>query len=225
MNEPEDFLSRWSRRKREVAGEAAENNTSGTESEVRDLAAENRIEPALVKDEAAETGEPAFDISKLPSIEEITADTDIRPFLAAGVPAHLTQAALRKLWVTDPKIRDFIEIAENQWDFTTGNIPGFDYSLPENAKELVAQIFSKVQEVAEKAGGAESESDAQPEAPARPVEAIRADLTSRTDAPVQQFEERRDNSAQLSGAEQQSDDAADELALPLPRKHGSALPT
>jgi hypothetical protein len=67
----------------------------------------------------------------LPSIESITAETDIRAFLAPGVPPALTQAALRRAWVVDPKIRDFIEIAENQWDFTvTGGAPGFDLSAP-----------------------------------------------------------------------------------------------
>jgi hypothetical protein len=30
----------------------------------------------------------------------------------------MTVAALRRAWVSDPVIRDFIGIAENQWDFT-----------------------------------------------------------------------------------------------------------
>src|SRR5207253_3315872 len=35
-------------------------------------------------------------------------------------------AALRRAWVSDPVIRDFIGIAENQWDFTNPTtIPGF----------------------------------------------------------------------------------------------------
>jgi hypothetical protein len=42
------------------------------------------------------------------------------------VPAELTVAALRRAWVSDPVIRDFIGIAENQWDFTNPTtIPGF----------------------------------------------------------------------------------------------------
>jgi hypothetical protein len=42
------------------------------------------------------------------------------------VPAKLTEAALRRVWVSDPAIRDFIGIAENQWDFTDPTtIPGF----------------------------------------------------------------------------------------------------
>ncbi len=42
------------------------------------------------------------------------------------MPAELTRAALRRAWVSDPAIRDFIGIAENQWDFNDPTaIPGF----------------------------------------------------------------------------------------------------
>jgi len=62
----------------------------------------------------------------LPSIDVIDADTDIIAFLQSGVPAELTRAALRRAWTSDPAIRDFIGIAENQWDFNDPNgIPGF----------------------------------------------------------------------------------------------------
>ena len=68
----------------------------------------------------------AFDPASLPPVESISGSTDIRSFLLPGVPAALTQAALRRAWTTDPAIRDFIGIADNQLDFTdpTG-IPGF----------------------------------------------------------------------------------------------------
>ena len=43
------------------------------------------------------------------------------------MPAELTTAALRRARTIDPAIRDFIEIAENQWDFTDPTrIPGFE---------------------------------------------------------------------------------------------------
>jgi len=53
---------------------------------------------------------------ELPSVDTITVDTDIRAFLKSRVPAELTRAALRRAWSSDPAIRDFIGIAENQWD-------------------------------------------------------------------------------------------------------------
>jgi hypothetical protein len=58
-----------------------------------------------------------FDAAKLPPIESIGAGSDIRPFLASGVPADLTREALRRAWSTDPAIRDFIGLSENSWDF------------------------------------------------------------------------------------------------------------
>src|ERR1700756_5749582 len=55
-----------------------------------------------------------FDPASLPSIDSIVADTDIVGFLQSGVPAELTRAALRQAWLTDPAIRDFIGVADNQ---------------------------------------------------------------------------------------------------------------
>jgi hypothetical protein len=60
---------------------------------------------------------PAFDPTSLPTIESIVADSDIRQFLQAQVPEDLTRAALRSAWAADPAIRDFVGIAESQWDF------------------------------------------------------------------------------------------------------------
>ena len=63
----------------------------------------------------------------LPPIESIDAGTDVSAFLRPGVPAELTQAALRRAWVTDPAIRDFVGLAENAWDFNApGGVPGFE---------------------------------------------------------------------------------------------------
>jgi len=62
----------------------------------------------------------------LPPLQSITAGTDIRSFLDSNVPPELTKAALRRAWATDPAIRDFIGIAENQWDFNDPTaMPGF----------------------------------------------------------------------------------------------------
>jgi hypothetical protein len=90
MSGSEDFLARWLRLK--------------SESE--------RALPA-----ADVSAAPAFDPTSLPTIESIVADSDIRQFLQAQVPEELTRAALRRAWTADPAIRDFVGIAENQWDF------------------------------------------------------------------------------------------------------------
>ena len=70
--------------------------------------------------------ESSFTVANLPPIESIGAGSDIRPFLAPGVPADLTRAALRRAWSTDPAIRDFIGLSENSGDFNAqGGVPGF----------------------------------------------------------------------------------------------------
>jgi Protein of unknown function (DUF3306) len=111
MSDPENFLVRWSRLKRAAALE--ENGVD-----------EDAPDEALQK--AAELPAPAFDPASLPAIDLIDAATDIRPFLEAGVPEELRRAALRSTWSADPAIRDFVGIAESQWDFNDpATIPGF----------------------------------------------------------------------------------------------------
>lgn len=149
MNDREGFISRWARRKRaaakgeERARERADVPATEAADDPRiDGKAESKFRGEAAASEAG-PGEPAIDLSKLPSIESITAETDIRPFLARGVPSALRNAALRKMWVADPSIRDFIEVAENQWDFNApGEILGFDLSPPTgDVKRMVAEIL------------------------------------------------------------------------------------
>jgi hypothetical protein len=66
-----------------------------------------------------------FNAASLPPIESIGAESDIRPFLQPGVPQELTRAALRRAWVADPAIRDFIGLSENSWDSDArDDVPG-----------------------------------------------------------------------------------------------------
>jgi hypothetical protein len=68
----------------------------------------------------------AFDPASLPPIDAITAQTDIRGFLGSGVPSELTRAALRRAWACDPQIRNFVGLAEYDWDFNAaGSMAGF----------------------------------------------------------------------------------------------------
>jgi hypothetical protein len=101
----------------------------------------------------AAIGQPAIDAvadapldpASLPSIETISVNTDIRGFLQNRVPVELTRAALRQAWASDPAIRDFVGIAENQWDFNDPNaIPGFGPLLEsDNVPDLLAQALGQ----------------------------------------------------------------------------------
>ena len=126
MSALENIVSRWARLKRDSdvqrKAEAVADTLRPSAVEVSVGSAEAVIAQPRI-DAAAD--EP-FDPASLPSIETITANTDIRGFLQSRVPAELMRAALRQAWASDPAIRDFIGIAENQWDFNSPNaIPGF----------------------------------------------------------------------------------------------------
>src|SRR5499433_3233499 len=147
MSEPENFIARWSRRKREAA-EDAEATKSSAAPEVAAESAhpiEDRREESDAPPARSGASEPesALDPTKLLPIETITAETDIRAFLAPGVPPELTRAALRRAWAADPKIRDFIGLSENSWDFNApGAMAGFG-SL-EMTDELRRQVARTV---------------------------------------------------------------------------------
>src|SRR5262245_64704553 len=97
----ESFLTRWSRRKREAEQAAAEAKPEAESTE----AALPTPEESELPEVAVE--EKTVDLDSLPPIESITAETDIRAFLAPGIPAQLARAALRRVWTADPVIRDF----------------------------------------------------------------------------------------------------------------------
>lgn len=84
--------------------------------------------------------QPPFDAAKATSIASIGSGSDIRPFLASGVPADATRAALRRAWSTDPAIREFIGLSENSWDF---NAPGagFDPLTTAASSRLLARTM------------------------------------------------------------------------------------
>src|SRR5712671_2154395 len=125
MTRSENIVSRWSRMKQQYAGRAAPDDLS-LESKPIDAEAGDLNRATAAAPATDSPASPAFDLASLPPLQSITAGTDIRSFLASNVPLDLTKAALRRAWVTDPAIRDFIGIAENQWDFNDPSaMPGF----------------------------------------------------------------------------------------------------
>ena len=227
MSEPEGFAGRWSRRKQEAAKQATE-----------EVAAEE-AGAGQVPVESAEKTEPEFDVSTLPPVESIVAGTDIRAFLSAGVPAHLTRAALRAAWSADPAIRDYIGLSENSWDFNAaGSMHGFgpiDPSL--DIQKMVEEMFGQVKNVAKEADrvlGAKTDSalaeatpaeDPAPPASIRqsrePTETIRRSESQTIERPSI---EPGDITAQIEAVPQRDEEPEEEMPI-LPRRHGSALPS
>jgi hypothetical protein len=217
MSEPDNFLMRWSRRKQEAERERLE-PAPPTEAKRED---ETEI-PA--GGSAVQTPEAEFDLSTLPPIESITAGTDIRAFLQKGVPAALTRAALRRAWTSDPAIRDFIEIAENQWDFATGSdIPGFGpLEASEDVRQMVMSMFKGPSESTVEAALQKAEKTEH-----RALESHEPELQTPADAPPDAPSPDESGDAKRKDkkivAPQQTAHVSDDV-LPTRRRHGGALP-
>ncbi len=132
---PEDdgFLSRWSRRKREVE----------MESRAAPLA-ETVLPPEQpVPAEAAEA-EPELEMVEPPSLESVDKDFDLAHWLKQNVPESWKLAALRRVWETDPVIRDFVNPAREyalDWN-TPGGAPGYGpLGDSDDVKAMLAQLF------------------------------------------------------------------------------------
>jgi hypothetical protein len=146
MSEGDDFLARWSRRKRAVA--EAERAPAKEPAPAPEAASDETVAAAPVAQagevSASAAAEPELDLASLPPVESIDAGTDISGFLKPGVPSALRHAALRRVWTTDPVIRSFKGLAENDWDFTSPDTPGFGPLDPGfDVNGMVAQLFGE----------------------------------------------------------------------------------
>jgi hypothetical protein len=153
MSESDNFMTRWSRRKR-AAAERVDEKTSDEKTSTEKKLDERKLSATSEEtDERVAAAAPGnapppelpFDLAKLPSLESITAESDIRAFLAPGVPAELTRAALRRAWSADPKIRDFVGLADYDWDFNApGAIAGFGpLEMTDEVRRQVAQMVGR----------------------------------------------------------------------------------
>jgi hypothetical protein len=246
MTDRENFLARWSRRKQEAAQPERPAPKPGADEPAPtpdDVALP--ATPSRAASAPAGSPKPAFDPASLPPLESITAATDMRAFLAPGVPAELTRAALRRAWAADPAIRDFVGLAENAWDFTKpGEIPGFgDLPLGTDVKKLVAQVFGDPDEAANRAAFKlpvveQEDAQAQPvagESPAPVLSGSSPDIGAQEPA-VGMREPKPAAVAQLPGdssnivqcinvcAPQNRHSESSDDRTKIPRSHGRALP-
>ncbi|MEA2871540.1 MAG: hypothetical protein QOH67_1516 [Hyphomicrobiales bacterium] len=188
----EDFLKRWSRRKRDVA--KAE-QAPAPASEATAKAPESR---------EADKAETPFDPASLPPIESITALSDVTAFLRDGVPAELTRAALRHVWTADPAIRDFVGLAENAWDFTDPNaMPGFGpLEATDEVRRMIARVVSEIGQAAQpdepRAAGPRIEDAENSNHSNAIVKEPAAEIAPETGAPE---EEEKQKSAQVLGSQ------------------------
>jgi len=152
MTKPEDrerenFLTRWSSRKR----------ASRTPSVPQDAERAPRDPSSTIEDGAIDKTEregdapdkPPFDVAQLPSIDSIGPETDIAGFLREEVPPELTRAALRRAWTSDPAIKNFVGLVENGWDFNDPSaMAGFGTISAEEVARLAGKVIAALPEPA-----------------------------------------------------------------------------
>ena len=163
MSDPSGFLTRWSQRKRAAAEPAAAPPPDA------DLQAPQAVASVPQEVDAAALPE----MPPLPSLEEITASTDISMFMHPAVPEPLRAAALRRMWAIDPAIRDFVsEAVDYAYDWNTpGGVPGNGPLGPaDDVARMIADLFDRPDpETAEEPA---PEGTPQTEKPAAPDSAI-----------------------------------------------------
>ena len=218
MTVPENFVSRWARLKRSADIPHRTEPTGDSLPPPPAKVSAGSAEAAIGQPKIDAAADAAFDPASLPSIETISVNTDIRGFLQSRVPAELTRAALRQVWTSDPAIRDFVGVAENQWDFNDPNaMPGFSPLLEsDNVPNLLAQAL----------GQHDRSAGMIPEVPPSAEQVSPGEIR---DVPVvldqksqQAFDGSPAGSAEDAATCNQS--VAEEDGFRRPRSHGSALP-
>lgn len=221
-DQDKSFLARWSQRKQEAKLEPKQLEPK------QDPPPAGKGEPA--EPTTAEHEEPEFDLSALPKLEELTGTTDITAFLRKGVPEHLRNEALRKVWALDPAIRNYVNPAlEYAYDWNTpGGVPGSSELGDIDVTRLVSQIM----------GGEPLPESSIPisdgpeiERQDSPASSVEADLSAKTqqDPPVDAL--RLSNEADRSEGDASDTSqiarsvTADSVAPQQPvRRHGTAKP-
>jgi hypothetical protein len=240
MTDPDNFLSRWSRRKQEATKQTPLPAHTDAASEKPEQAAQD-TRKSVATSSAADAAVPAFDLSKLPALDSIGPQTDISVFMQSGVPASLSHAALRRAWSADPAIRDFVGLAENAWDFTApDSIPGFGPLLPvDNVTEMIARHFGDQAAEMIDSGDARVASTDFRETHSQENESTSAQSQQADNSQqhIASNDDRSESNAAITHREteplqrnndiapQQKMVAGESVMVPLRRRHGGALPT
>jgi hypothetical protein len=231
----EGFLARWSRLKRGEAEAEPEPTPEAEPPPEAPPAGAVAIAPPVpkaVEEKKADDESPGFDLASLPSIESLTAGSDITVFLRAGVPRALRDAALRRLWTLDPAIREFIGPADYAWDYNAPDgVPGFSPVLGGDLKKLLAQAIGE--EAAEEQKQ-KRQAEAEAEAAAAAQESLAPPAEQDAPEPAPPAIVQDDGEQHEQQQQQQQQQAMTEPAAALPeesppspprRRHGGAVPT
>lgn len=146
----EGFLSRWARRKQEVSREDLREHAAAPAADIPPVVVE-AIEPHDSALHDSELHDPEAitpeELAALPPVEEVVNPADFSQYLRKGVPAILRNAAMRRMWMLDPAIRDYVDPAlDYAYDWNVpGGVPGNGpLAAGFDAKGAAEKFFSKM---------------------------------------------------------------------------------
>jgi hypothetical protein len=209
VSEDRKPLSRWSARKA-----AARRGEVPPEPADEAHALEQARAPAATPDQAAladlavSTDE---EMPALPSIDELTAESDYTVFLGEKVPEQLRRAALRKLWASDPVFANLDGLNDYDEDYNLATtVIGAVQSAWQAGRGYAEDIEEKIDKVEEALGSSESE----PAEPQRQAETSEAESQATSESA---------RASQDDGALGKSD-AAGKNTADAPRRVAEAAP-
>ena len=94
--EPENRLSRWSRRKRQTAEETQKEDLALNLEQQSQV--ENELETLTSEDQQNEAQQPVLSDADMEPVEGLTEESDFSKFMSSGVSDKLRNLALRKLF-------------------------------------------------------------------------------------------------------------------------------
>ena len=165
------------------------------------------------------------EIEALPPLDTVNSREELQLFLRKGVPKALRQAALRKVWILNPKISGYLDVARDyayDWN-AAGGVPGNSGTLsPGEALRMVDKFLQKKPEPADEPSVSEN-------AP-QVAEKATAETEMTTENPPEQTEpatvtDNPQDTTFVADAETvlpESDSAPVDTAAR--RRHGSAIP-
>ena len=212
----EGFLSRWSRLKREPEP------------------APQVVEPPAPAEPALPEGKTLEDlIAELPKVEDLVPGQSVAAFMQPWVPTPLRNAALQRMWLLDPAIRDYVSPAlDYAYDYNTpGAAPGFGQI--ETTKDMVrevADLFDRALARKEPADDPQPGNDivSQAEGPSHVALQHEDAAAAETDAPQTRNSaaeaEQSVGSADTAPAAAHNNSRFDKHLAPSRRRNGGALP-
>jgi hypothetical protein len=221
MNGKPNFLSRWSRLKRLAEEKRAPPDSGSPVSAEGELPAGT---PGTVTPVPTLPELTPQELVALPRLEDLTSQTDLAPFMRAGVPAGLRNAALRRMWELDPAIRDRVgDALDYAYDWNVaGSVPGSGPLLPiDDVESMLRSIVGEPEPASVPEAQTLSTTDSCSEEPQISSEPPPQQLAAASPATVENQLPAEPALAANAASAEPSQKAA---AQAPPRRHGGATP-